>query len=135
MDAGMLRKIFIAAAIALLLAAPALAEGSGHVAVFYLLPDEAENDDDMVEVIADFSFYMGPIEKWLDSRGITRSFHGTAHFEVTSGSGKRLEFSKEVEAAGMGFVLIRPDGTYEVLEGVYTGVDFILTAMEFFGIK
>ena len=135
MDAGMLRKIFIAAAIALLLAAPALAEVPGHVAVFYLLPDEAENDDDMVEVIADFSFYMGSIEKWLDSRGITRSFHGTAPFVVTSGSGKRLEFSKEVEAAGLGFVLIRPDGTYEVLDGVYTGVDFILTAREFFGIK
>jgi hypothetical protein len=135
MDACLLRRIFIAAAVVLILAAPALAAGKGHVAVFYLLPDGAEDDDEMVEVIADFSYYMGAIEEWLHSKGITRSFHGTAPFEVTLGSGKRLEFSKEVEVAGLGFVLIRPDGTYEVLEGVYTGVGFVHTAKEFFGIK
>ena len=118
----------------LLFAVSAGAAGRGHVAVFYLLPYETD-DDELVEVIADFSYYMPAIESWLDERGITHTFHNSLPFEIELSPDKRLVFGEELRKFDLGFVLIRPDGTFEVLEGVHTGADFSYLAAGFFGLE
>ena len=107
------------------------ASEGGHVAIFFFASADPAED---VEVAADFSYYRTSIESWLEERGISHSFHAAPDITVRTPAGKVLTFTGEDLGWTVGFALIRPDGTYRVLRGVHTGVDFIGIAREFFGL-
>jgi hypothetical protein len=110
------------------------ASQTGHVVMFFFSPVDADPEGD-VEVAADFSYYRTGIESWLEEAGIPHSFHTAPDITVRTSTGKVLTFTREDLGETVGFVLIRPDGTYRVLRGVHTGVDFITIAREYFGFK
>jgi hypothetical protein len=128
-----MKNILWLAALAFLM--PALlvqASGGGHVAIFFFSPADGGED---VEVAADFSYYRTSIESWLEERGIPHSFHAAPDITVRTPAGRVLTFTGGDLGGTVGFVLIRPDGTYRVLRGVHTDVDFIGIAREFFGLS
>jgi hypothetical protein len=107
------------------------ASEGGHVAIFFFASAGPAED---AEVAADFSYYRTSIESWLEERGISHSFHAAPDITVRTPAGKVLTFMRDDLGETVGFVLIRPDGTYRVLRGVHTDVDFIGIAREFFGL-
>jgi hypothetical protein len=128
-----MKNMLWVAGIAFLMSALVLqASGGGHVAIFLFTSADAGGD---VEVAADFSYYRTSIESWLEEAGIPHSFHTAPDITVRTSTGKVLTFTREDLGETVGFVLIRPDGTYRVLRGVHTGVDFITIAREYFGFK
>jgi hypothetical protein len=108
------------------------ASEGGHVAIFFFASADPAED---VEAAADFSYYRTSIESWLEERGIPHSFHAAPDITVRAPAGKVLTFTGGDLGGTVGFVLIRPDGTYRVLRGVHTGVDFIMIAKEYFGLR
>jgi hypothetical protein len=126
--------LWLATLVFLILVPPLQASGGGHVAMFFFAPLDADLEGD-VEVAADFSYYRTSIESWLEEAGIPHSFHTAPDITVRTSTGKVLTFTREDLEGNVGFILVASDGTYRVLHGVHTDVDFITIAREYFGFK
>jgi hypothetical protein len=104
----------------------------GHVA-FYLF--DSDNTSYGVEGAKDFIFYYENIEPWLKINKLSYSFNEEKRFIATASPKNRLMF-RERDFEGdndIGIIIIRPDGNYKMLRGVYTDMDLVLEIEDYLG--
>ncbi len=101
---------------------------SGHIA-YYLFdsPDTNNNTSYGVEAANDFLYYYGNLEAWLEKNNLSKSFHEDKEFDITAPLGKKLSFTAENFLGGndIGVIIIRPGGSFKMIEGVLTDVDLM----------
>lgn len=118
----------------LLLGSPCAAGGipAGHVAFFSV--DRVQSGDDS-EAHDDFVYFYRGVLPWLEAHGIAHSYHSNLPVLVDTTEGSTLSFQEESLRGDLGTILLKQDGSYRVLHGVYTGVDLILEIERFFGFE
>jgi hypothetical protein len=107
---------------------------AAHVAMFLVWSDDDDADGNE-EILADYTYYMEIIGSWLNDLGIPYSFHGSKDFTVKVGLKPALKFTEEDLDDTLGFILFKPDGSYKILYGVHTDIDFIDCAKDYFGMR
>jgi hypothetical protein len=109
---------------AVLFASPSTANtgNSGHVAFYVFDSDDTSYD---VEGFHDFVYFYGNLESWLKKNSLSYSFHETKEIVITTALGRKVSFTGEnFEGRNdIGTIIIRPDGNYKMIRGVYTDVD------------
>ena len=123
----------------ILFAAPSLtnAGSSGHVA-FYLFDSTDSGDASYgVEAANDFIYYYGKLEPWLKKNEISYSFHEERDIDITISPGRKVSFTDENFKGDndIGMILIRPDGEYKMIEGVWIDVDLLEEIRSYFSVK
>ena len=114
----------------LLLSSPCAAGGAtaGHVAFFFVGVQSGEN----FEIYDDFVFFYRRVLPWLDEQGITHSYHSSLPVLIERTQGNTVTFQNESLSDDLGTILLKQDGSYRILYGVYTGVDLIVEIKRFF---
>ncbi len=115
----------------LLLSSPCAAGGlpTGHVAFFFVDPVQS---GEYSETLDDFVFFYRGVLPWLDEHGITHSYHSSLPVLIERTQGSTVTFQNESLSKDLGTILLKQDGSYRILYGVYTGVDLIVEIKRFF---
>jgi hypothetical protein len=116
----------------LLLPLPAFSDSwqrqNGYVVAYnYEISDTQENN----EISHDHINAYANIHKWLEQNKIGHSYKALSQFAVTLSSGTTINFDRSSLIYAVGTVLIRAEGNYKILEGVYTDVDLIEEIQEY----
>ncbi len=117
----------------LLLSSPRVAGGAtaGHVAFFFVGVRSGEN----FEIYDDFAFFYRRVLPWLDKHGITHSYHSSLPVLIERTQGNTVTFQNESLSNDLGTILLKQDGSYRILYGVYTDVDLIVEIKRFFRLE
>ncbi len=115
-------------------AEPANAGGDGHVAFYLIDSDDASYG---VEGANDFIYYYENLEPWLKKNDLSYSFHEEHDIDITTSLGKKVSFTSENFKGDddIGIILIRADGEYKVIKGVWTDVDLLVEIKGYFSIN
>ncbi len=116
----------------LLLNSPCVASGlpAGQVAFFFFV--DPIQSGEYSETLDDFVFFYRGVLPWLDEHGITHSYHSSLPVHIERTQGSPVTFQNESLSGDLGTILLKQDGSYRILHGVYTGVDLILEIQQFF---
>ena len=115
----------------LLLSSPCAAGGTpaGHVAFFFVDPVQSGEN---IEIQDDYVFFYRGVLPWLDEHGISHSYHSSLPVLLERTEGNTVAFQNESLSGDLGTILLKQDGSYRILYGVYTGVDLIMEIRQFF---
>ena len=126
-------RLALACIIVMLGACTGAADGSpGQVAFFSI---DADQSGDAVESRADFDHFYRSIVPWLDKHGISHALHATARFTIEAARGAPMTFTEDMLRPGPGTIMVKPNGAYRILHGVYTDVDLMSEIQVFLGIE
>lgn len=105
---------------------------SGHIAFFLFDSDDTSYG---VEGAQDFIYYYGNLEAWLKKNNLSYSFNEDKEISITTSLGKKVSFTGEdfEDNNDIGVIIIRPDGSYKMIQGVWTDVDLILEITDYPG--
>jgi hypothetical protein len=112
--------------------APPAPRNSGHV-IFYVF--DSDDTSYGVEGFQDFIYYYGNIEPWLKKNNLSYSFNEDKEIEITTSLEKLVSFTPEdfLGQNDIGVIIIKPDGTYKMIQGVWTNVDLALEIEGYLG--
>ena len=117
----------------LLLGAPGAAGGvtAGHAAFFFVGVQSGE----YFEIYDDFVYFYRGVLPWLDEHGITHSYHSSLPVLIERTRENTVTFQNESLSKDLGTILLKQDGSYRILYGVYTGVDLIVEIKRYFSFE
>lgn len=128
-----MRRLLLVLLFSLWLAVSSTARESvvGHVDFFYFGSVEEEE----AAIYDDFSWYLNSVAGWLEKQGIVVNFHNKAPLKIKLHQKEELVFNKRNLESDLGFIMLKPDSSYEIYYGVHTDVDIQYLANENFGLE
>ena len=90
----------------------------GHIFVVDLLPSEGEPD-----AHSDLAFYYHKVEDSLTLMGISHSVHVELPITSKTCFSESINFSEFKSSISFGYVFMKPDQSYKVIDSVLTDID------------
>ena len=92
--------------------------------------DELDADEDLATVLDDFSYHLGAAMDSLNAAGVTVHLEGGDTIWMRSGE-RRWRFTRPLDSADVGYLLVDPEGRQAEIYGVRTYLDLFAAAEEF----
>jgi hypothetical protein len=85
-----------------------------------------------VELVADFEYYANSSAVLLNKKGISTSFHKQKELNGKTCFADNFKPNTKKLNLNTGYIMVKPDGTQKIINGVYTDVDLLNIANQYF---